>query len=164
MKQYKHPYWTSYSASENGSVYGSRGGELSPIKHHTGYLVITVRKDGRQKQLRTHRFIWECCVGEIPKGMVINHIDGNKHNNKLSNLEVVTHKQNVDHAWQVLEREVVVKGEDNGCAKLTEEQAEDIIMLCKKGWSNPDIAKRYNLHPNYISLIRHNKRWKHLPR
>lgn len=164
MKRFKHPYWTKYAASENGSVYGSRGGELSPIKHHTGYLVITVRKDGKQRQLRAHRFIWECCVGKIPEGMVINHKDGDKHNNSLDNLEVVSHKENVDHAWQVLKREVTVRGENNAQAKLTEEQAKEVITLIKRGWSNPTIANRYGLHPNYVSLIRHNKRWRHLKR
>ncbi len=164
MERSKHPYWSRYSASRNGSVYGSRGGELSPIKHHTGYLVITVRRDGEQKQVRVHRFLWECCVGEIPEDMVINYKDGNKHNNSLENLEVVSHKENVDHAWQVLNREVVVRGQDNGCSKITEEEAKEIIALCKKGWGNQELGRKYGLHPNYISLIRHNKRWRHLPR
>lgn len=160
----KHPYWTKYSSSENGSVYGARGYKLNPIHHHTGYLVFTVRKDGVQKQFRVHRFIWECHNGIIPKDKVINHIDGNKHNNCLSNLELVTTQENVIHAWTVLKRPVEVKGHKNGMAKLTEEEAIEVIRLCKEGYSNPVIGKMFNIHPNYVSLIRHNKRWKHLPR
>jgi hypothetical protein len=82
----KHPYWVKYGASENGSVYDSRGGELTPMLHHTGYLVITVRKDGQQRQLRVHRFLWETLVGEIPKGKVINHKNGVKTDNRIDNL------------------------------------------------------------------------------
>lgn len=160
----KHPYWTKYAASENGSVYGSRGKELNPTLHHTGYSVITVRdQDGVQKQLRVHRFIWECLVGEIPPGMVINHKNGIKTDNRLDNLEVVTNQENIVHAWNELGR-VSLKGEDRPQAKITEDQAVEIIKLCAEGVSNKEIGRIFNLHPNYISLIRHNKRWRHIPR
>ncbi len=163
MKIHKHPYWTKYAASENGSVYGSRGYELKPIKHHTGYAVLTVRKFGEQKQLRVHRFVWECCKGAIPQGMVINHKDGDKHNNTIDNLEVVTNQENIIHAWTVLKRKPQ-SGESNSMSKLTNEDAKRVIELCAEGVSNPEIARMFGLHPNYVSLIRHNKRWKHLPR
>ena len=159
----KHPYWTNYGASENGSVYGSRGYELSPILHNTGYSVITVRVNGEQKQVRVHRFIWETLVGEIPENLVINHKNGIKTDNRLCNLELVTNKENINHAWNELDR-VSVKGEDKPQAKITEAQAIDIIIMCKNGDSNKVIGNKFGLHPNYISLIRHNKRWKHLPR
>lgn len=159
----KHPYWTNYGASENGSVYGSRGGVLAPMLHHTGYSVITVRRNGEQKQLRVHRFIWETLVGDIPVDKVINHKNGIKTDNRLSNLELVSNRDNIVHAWEELGR-ISVKGEDKPQAKITERQAIEIISMCKKGLSNKQIAMLFNLHPNYISLIRHNKRWKHLPR
>jgi hypothetical protein len=159
----KHPYWVNYGASENGSVYGSRGGELAPMLHHTGYLVITVRKDGQQKQLRVHRFVWETLVGEIPAGKVINHKNGIKTDNRLSNLELVSNQENIIHAWNELGR-ISVKGQDKPQSKITEKQALEIISMCANGFSNKEIGVLFNLHPNYISLIRHNKRWKHLPR
>lgn len=158
-----HPYWTNYSASENGSVYGSRGHRLKPIKHHTGYSVMTVRKGKIQKQLRIHRFLWECFHGEIPENLVINHKNGDKQDNRLINLELVTNKENVIHCWQELGRESL-RGELSASSKIKEQDALEIIQMCKGGYSNPEIAKLYGLHPNYISLIRHNKRWKHLPR
>lgn len=47
------------------------------------YLNSTIRK-------RLHRYVWECEVGTIPKGCQIHHIDGNKANNDLSNLAIMT--------------------------------------------------------------------------
>lgn len=160
----EHPYWSGYFATKNGSVYGKRGSVLSPIKHHTGYSVMTVRGRGKQKQLRIHRFVWECCVGPIPKDLVINHINGDKSDNSLENLELVSTQDNVIHAWDVLGRVSSNKGASHHNTKLTEQQAMQVIRLCGEGVSNKEIGGLYGLHPNYVSLIRHNKRWKHLPR
>lgn len=48
-----------------------------------------------------HRLVWLVFRGKIPKGYVINHIDGNKRNNKLTNLEMITHAQNIQHAYNL---------------------------------------------------------------
>lgn len=47
------------------------------------YLNSTIRK-------RLHRYVWECEVGPIPKGYHVHHIDGDKANNDLSNLSIMT--------------------------------------------------------------------------
>lgn len=47
------------------------------------YLNSTIRK-------RLHRYVWECEVGPIPKGYHVHHIDGDKTNNDLSNLSIMT--------------------------------------------------------------------------
>ena len=46
------------------------------------------------KQHRVHRLVWLYMFGEIPKGKSIDHINGNRHDNRLCNLRLVTHKQN----------------------------------------------------------------------
>lgn len=56
----------------------------------TGYYRVYV--NGKQKYY--HRILWEKNFGKIPKNMCIDHIDGNTLNNELSNLRLVTHKQN----------------------------------------------------------------------
>lgn len=164
MERKYHHYWTNYSASKAGSVFGSRGKKLSEIVHNSGYIVMTAHRKGEVKQLRVHRLIWECFNGEIPEGLVINHKNGNKQDNRIDNLEAVTNRENVVHCWKTLGRISTLAGEGSHKAKITEAQAEDIIAKCKEGYSNKTLGEMYNLHPNYISLIRHNKRWKHLKR
>lgn len=153
----KHPYHSQYSCDENGSVYGPRG-KLKPISHHTGYHVLTVG----YKQYRWHRFIWECHFGLITdKTLVINHKDGDKTNNHVSNLELVTSQENTVHAFANGLRKSKV-GEDMGGSKITNNQCRELISLILAGKTNKELGKMYNLHPNYVSLIRHRKRWRHL--
>lgn len=46
------------------------------------------------KEYRAHRIIWSMFNGEIPEGMLVDHIDGNVSNNTISNLRLVTRQQN----------------------------------------------------------------------
>jgi hypothetical protein len=64
----------------------------------TGYLFCIYK----QKTFYVHRIIYQAANGPIPKNKEINHIDLDKKNNKLSNLELVTHKQNMKHAVEKL--------------------------------------------------------------
>jgi len=155
----KHPYWSLYSADDNGSVYGQSNNLLKPINHHTGYIVYTIRQHGKMKQVRSHRFIWECHKGNIPDGKVINHLDGDKTNNQLENLEVVSQRRNATHAFELGLR-TGGSGENNSMSKITNEQFIEVVKMFKDGHTNRTIGNRYGLHPNYVSLIRHKKRWR----
>jgi len=65
-------------------------GENVGCKGDSGYWQISFKG----KLYSTHRVIWTLFNGQIPEGLVINHIDCNRGNNKLSNLEIVTIQQN----------------------------------------------------------------------
>lgn len=59
-----------------------------------GYCKVPVKIDDKRKEVFVHRIIWETVYGPIPKGYVIDHIDEDKTNNKISNLRLVTHADN----------------------------------------------------------------------
>ena len=96
--EYKtHPVYTMYAASKDGRIINViRQKPNFGNKDKYGYLRCMVRKRGEsvQKSYRCHRFIWETYNDEIPNGFQIDHIDDNKENNKLDNLQLLTPSQN----------------------------------------------------------------------
>lgn len=87
-----------YAASENGGIWSYKAKRfLNANLCDKGYARAFLRKDGKGKMYRVHRLIWLTFKGEIPYNKEINHIDCNRRNNKLSNLECVSHVKNMQH-------------------------------------------------------------------
>jgi hypothetical protein len=63
-----------------------------------GYGIVDLCKEGKYTRQSVHRMIWETFNGAIEGRLEINHKDLNRSNNKLDNLELMTHQQNVQHA------------------------------------------------------------------
>jgi len=59
---------------------------------------------GKQKNHYVHRLVMETFIGECPDGCEVNHIDENKANNNISNLEYVTHKTNINYGSNIQRR------------------------------------------------------------
>ena len=62
-----------------------------------GYHKITLSRDGKKKHFSIHRIVYENFVGEIPEGMQVNHISEDKSDNRLSNLNLMTPKENCNY-------------------------------------------------------------------
>ena len=72
---------------------------LQPGKDKDGYLLIGLRKDGKKKTYKIHRLVAEAFLENPNKKPQINHIDGNKQNNHISNHEWTTNKENMAHSY-----------------------------------------------------------------
>jgi hypothetical protein len=95
----------TYYVTEDGYIFsylvkGAKGhyrpiaGQLSMHKDRDGYLRLKINQENHL----VHRFVWQFFNGPIPNGFEINHIDANKCNNAIINLELVSHIQNIAHA------------------------------------------------------------------
>lgn len=71
---------------------------MKPWDNGNGYQVVSLRFDGKYKNFYIHRLVAEYFLGGIPKGYEVNHIDYNKKNNNVLNLEICTRQQNIDHS------------------------------------------------------------------
>lgn len=81
--------WNMPIHSGNGKVQ-VHAGELAGYMSVQGYWTVKVNR----KAYKVHRILWEMFNGEIPPKMQIDHIDGNRSNNSLMNLRLVTHRVN----------------------------------------------------------------------
>ena len=69
--------------------------ELTPSYNPSGYLYYKLSIGNcKYDYVRGHRMVWEAFKGKIPAGLEIDHINRDRHNNKLSNLRLVTHSEN----------------------------------------------------------------------
>jgi len=66
----------------------------------SGYKQVSLSRNGFAKSDYVHRIVTKAFLGEIPKDMSVNHIDCNKLNNKVDNLEIVTYSENMKHAYK----------------------------------------------------------------
>ena len=87
-----------YKISNFGNVIGSRGNRLHPTKMKIGYLKVSLSLDGKVKPHYIHRLVATHFL-EYHDGLefVVNHKDGDKHNNSVSNLEFISRKDNAKH-------------------------------------------------------------------
>jgi len=75
------------------------GRVLKPGKTRDGYLKVELFNSGTPCSRYVHRLVVEAFIGEIPAGLEVNHISGQKVDNCIENLEVVSHAVNTKHAW-----------------------------------------------------------------
>ena len=86
-----------YCATECGKIWSKKSKKfLSTKTKSKGYCKVNLYDgNGNVKNVRVHRIIWEAFNGEIPDGYEINHKNEIRDDNKLSNLELVTHYDNL---------------------------------------------------------------------
>lgn len=134
-------------------------------KNKKGYLRFNLRENGKSYNIAAHRvvYLWFNNLESFPDNFrEINHKDGNKANNSPNNLEFITRSENHRHAFKVLGK-IGPRGSRNGKAKLSEGEVRNIIQLLKNH-SISYVAKKYEVSPSGISLIKRNISWKHIPR
>lgn len=148
-----HP---AYEVSEDGRLRkGSK--EIKPKLDRYGYVHVAVWKEGKRSMKYMHRLVAEAWLG-ASKGRSVNHIDGNKLNNTISNLEYVTRAENNRHAMEHgLNR---LHGEDNPMAILTRAEVEKMRLYRKAGLSMKAIGERFGVSPKTVQSVVSGRTWR----
>lgn len=118
-----------YQVSDLGRVkslnYNRTGQEqiLSPGKIRNGYLLVCLCKDRKRKMLYVHRLVWEAFNGPIPEGYDCNHINEEKTDCRLANLNLMTRKENIN--WGTRNKRV-----GKALSKIVGQYTLDGIHIC----------------------------------
>lgn len=169
MKLIPHNYVTRYGyhyyATDDGHIYSEHlKRNISEYTDKDGYKKVRLSNgDGSRKVFSVHRLILETFIpNENSKNLQVNHIDGNKTNNNLINLEWVTNKENVNHGYRIgLYHNI--GDNNNGDHKLCTKQVLEIIdLLLEHNLTIQEIANKYEVSKHAIESIKYKKTWKHL--
>lgn len=165
MKQI--PFAHDYYLDKDGNIYSSKRGwnkkKLNPsIDMRAGgyYRLKIITNDNEKVSMFIHRLMALTFLPNPENKEEVNHIDGNKLNNNLSNLEWVTKKENMLHAHKLKLRDNT--GEGNPRKVLTEKEVIDIYNQCYDGARVCDLADAYGVSRPTISDIKAKRNWKHI--
>lgn len=128
---------------------------LSECITEQGYVVYQLRVDGANKRRRAHRLVLLAFCGE--SCLQVNHRNGDKTDNRLSNLEYVSAKENVRHSIEILKRIGGASGENHHKSRLTDVQVREVRSLASTGMTQRAIARRFRVSQSNVSDILHNR-------
>jgi len=133
------PLDTRYKVGDQGTVQGIRRDNIGSIKAD-GYCIAHIKGIG---QRYIHRLVYEAFKGEIPKGLEINHINGIKNDNRLINLELVTHSQNIQHSYTNLNRQQPKGKLSANYGRKATKEAKKLMSVKKIGSKHPKFKGYY---------------------
>ena len=143
----------------DGRVRKYKGKVLKPYINNTGYEQVMLYDDNGYNLKRVHRLLLETFKPHINMNdLDVNHIDGNKLNNHLTNLEWLTRRDNILHACDI--GLINNRGEDSPNAILSNADVLEILQRLDTGELQKDIGLDYGVSNKYISQINRGVRWR----
>lgn len=151
-----HP---EYEVSDLGRVRrigpsrGARVGRVLALhRRPDGRVCVRLHSRDRARTHLVHRLVLEAFAGPCPPGHECNHINGDPSDNRLVNLEWVTHDKNVSHAYaHGLKLPCGPRGERHPSAKLSD---EDRLAVLSSPQSHAELARKYGVTRQAIYQIR----------
>lgn len=140
----------------------ARGATPGRIRHATrgpdGYLRVSLSDHGGRIDATVHALVATAFLGPRPSGHEVNHIDSDKGNNHVANLEYVTRSANLLHRVQL----GIGRGERNGAARITADVARAIRRDHTAGMGYKRLAQRYGVTWAIARGVASGKTWAHV--
>jgi DNA (cytosine-5)-methyltransferase 1 len=154
--------------AKRGKIYGTRGPgghqlaeprELG-CQHPSGYIVINLTANGVKKQVRAHRVIWMSKYGMIPNGLVVDHQNNDKADNRIENLQLLTDSENSTKAAE----DGLYAFDDSANTKLTVEVRTQLAHdYATSHASYRDLAVKYGISKSRVGQIIQEHGWTEVP-
>lgn len=155
----KIPNYPMYDITPEGVVTNIKLDKIITPVVKNGYFGVRLSREGRLHYKSLHKLVYETFIGIVPDGMQVNHKDGIRNNNVLSNLEVCSSQENSSVEKMIFR----AKGEQVNTAKLTEQQVMELRKARVDGASTKELMLKYNLNKSSVLRIIKGISWKHLP-
>lgn len=161
---------TDYAVSNEGRVKrlvsrtSAKAGQILKQCLRNGYLCVSLPIGGKWSNHNVHRLVAAAFLDKPTGEYVVNHLNGDRKDNRLENLEWVTQSQNVQHSYaNRLQSSDQNRGANNGQAKLSESQVREIRSCSdRESGYKQRLATIYHISPNYVSEIIRGKVWRHI--
>ena len=149
-----------YKIYEDGTVISKKTGK--PFKQHLngrGYPIIAITVSGKRITKAVHRLVAEAFIPKIKNKIEVDHRDGDKLNNHVSNLRWVTRGENIKHAYTLNKRSAT--GENNARCKISENTVIEICELLESGYSAVEIRDLGYCYSR-VRSIKSRQNWKYI--
>lgn len=133
------------------------------VNNSKGYERIRIKyQDGTEIKESVHRLVAKTYISNPLNLPQVNHIDGNKLNNCVDNLEWCSNNYNQKHAALYLNKRVNTKGEKHHSNKLSTQQVKALATEIKSGVSYTVLSKKYGVSKSLLSELKAGRTWRHL--
>lgn len=168
--------WPNYEVSNLGVIRRKRNQRVLKEVIERGYARVYLHKVKGDRGITTnvHRVVTQAFFGRRPTGMTVNHLDGVKTNNAITNLEYCTMRENLEHASRMgllatgkrngayTHPECIVRGEDQPNSVLTEDSVRLILLAAQNKIPHSVTARKIGVSRQTVSRVAHGERWKHV--
>jgi hypothetical protein len=157
QEQWK-PVDSWYSVSDHGKVYSWHGSGRYLAQHlcRYGYPRIRLASTG-SSPTHVHALVAKAFLGQRPDGMVVDHIDENRANNRIENIRYLDNYKNISRSRDY--RKDSAKGEGHGRAKLANDH---VYWIRASGLTDKVKADWLNVSEPTVQYARTGKTWRHL--
>jgi len=145
-----------YQVSSHGRIRSKQRGFRKLVPVGKGYMSFMVSTPTGARLHYVHHVVAEAFLGPRPDGAQVAHGDGDKQNNRVSNLRYATPKEN---AADRRRHGTLNSGGKNGQAKLLPDQVDSVRALLATTSDN-DIARQFGVSRSTIARIRHGQSWR----
>ena len=149
--------YDKYIPNRHGTKTFKKSKLISSCNNGNGYLQVKLSKNGKRKAFYVHRLVCDAFLGNLDSNLEVNHIDCDKSNNKLDNLEIISHKENMIHAYN----NNLLYPHFN--FKINETIAKEIKKLYMiDNLKQYEICKKLQLSKSIVQGVCSGKTWKHV--
>lgn len=160
------PGFQEYAIDEHGNIFRAEpsrgtsvGKQLKSTIGKDGYVRVVLWARNKPAAKTVHSLVAAAFISPRPPNLEVNHIDGNKKNNHVSNLEYVSRSENLLHRSSKFG---IGRGENNHRCKITKEVVLQIRELHSKGFGYKRLSRHFNLSWGLIRSVVTRKTWSHV--